>query len=90
MRNPRYELPTRVRTCARAFHSNGDDMVEGWTITLELDSTTLVRIFIAASILEEERTLPNGIAYIRRKPHVSPGDTIVLEINLPVTEDHDG
>jgi len=95
MRNPRFELPCRVRNLARGFSMTDGQTREGWMLTLELEATaspTLLRLFLPNSVLEEDRLIgikPNDAKTmtIYRRPALRPGDTLILEVNLPVLDD---
>lgn len=92
MRNPRFGFECRVVEIGRAFQSLNGRTEEGWTVTLELDSSTLIKLFFSNSTLETERIVgrhgqgPHSFT-IRRRPALRKGDSIDVEITLPVLDD---
>src|SRR5262245_34022765 len=89
LRNPRLELTCRVRSSLRAFSPDGNGS-EGWTIVLELEPGTLLKLFVPGDVLEMERIVGDAFdpvtnlrrphtLTIRQKPALKPGDEVTLE-----------
>jgi hypothetical protein len=98
MRNPKFELPCRVRSLARGFSGHEGEMKEGWMVSLELTNgegtigATVLKVFIPNAVLEVDRligTRPNeaSVVTIQQRPAVRAGDVINLELNLPVLDE---
>jgi len=98
MRNPRFELPCRVRSVARGYASHSGDMKEGWMVALEITNgegtvgATLLKVFVPNAVLEVDLligTKPGEahIVTVQQRPAVRAGDIINLELSLPVLDD---